>query len=1763
MVRLEIAGQSDELILQAPVGTSLIQVEVKAGVRVEPSRDAAAERAAIEAEEDDVLELELEGGIRQWTSVAQFRDDALGTRGEAPAVLSVPTVWPYAGRSRAIGGLALTSLRLLKVDLPALAAAAIARQLEASLVPAPGLYRLRAPDQLEDKPVAAGDLSNGRPLLILLHGTASRTTSAFGDLADPDRRQLWRRFESRYGDNIFGFEHHTLSASPVENALDLVRALPSGARLHLLSHSRGGLIGELLCRSGVAGGAEPLDTLDFAGFQQEADNDGSLAPSRSRDLAALEELRSLLRDKRPKVERFVRVACPVRGTTLASDRLDRYLSMFVNVLGLIPALRNNPVYEFATALLLSVVKKRASPADLPGLEAMMPDSPLTRIVNRPDIEVDADLSIIAGDLEGAGVWGRLKTIATDLFFQEDHDLIVNTAAMYGGAARIRGVRHYFDQGPEVNHFQYFRNNSSARMIVAGLERADGDDAGFQPVDVKVRDLAERSYKQRGGIPQPLVFLLPGIMGSHLAVAGNRVWLDPADLALGRIERLRIDAASVEPQALVGSAYAELVDYLGATHEVIPFPFDWRRSLLDEGRRLGRAISDKLAQTDQPVRLLCHSMGGLLARAMIAEAPDVWQALRQRKGSRVVMLGVPNGGSYAVPEVLLGRDPVVRLLGLVDLKHTLPQILEIVSRYRGLLEMLPVWEGRDFFTAKVWNELEAAGAGTWPRPRSEDIEAARRVRAVLNAAPIDAEAMLYVAGCAPATPIDYRIDALAEGRRRIVIVATSRGDGRVPWFSGIPSGMRAWYMNAGHGNLANFGPAFPAIRELLETGVTSLLPTAPPVPRDVQEFFEIPIETPLVYPQRGDLEAAALGLEPSVRRRPERKRIKAWVTHGNLAFAEHPVAVGHYEGDSIVAAEAHLDRTLDGQLSARRRLGLYPGPIGSAEVLLKPNSRPEGAIVVGLGRVGELTPGGLITSFRHGILRFAVKAAETEQAAGDRRREFGISTLLVGTGEGGITVHESIASILEAVRQANLALEVPENEEDEPVRIAKVEFVELFEDRAIQAAYALRRIADDASLGTAVDAESRLRRVPGRRQRLLFDPDARWWRRLQVTADGKTGLLSFTALTDRARVEESNVEMQKALIDRFIQRSISDTRWDENLGKTLFELLLPNRLKERTPERRHLVLVVDEAAARYPWELLHDSTKGETEPYAIRSGLIRQLTSRRFREQIVTPYESKALVIGDPPSQFTPLPGARREAKLVSDLLESRGFAVTSRVEGGPVPLTPDIVVRALYADGYRVLHLAGHGVYQWGDGKVTGMVLGPGIFLTPAEVDQMRQTPELVFINCCHLGRIQPDEVEERERRHRHELAANLATQFIKMGVQAVVAAGWAVDDEAAGVFAREFYRRMLDGEPFGNAVWEARKSAWEQWPSMNSWGAYQCYGDHDYRLRVSSSSRQPIAWQPPSWVSPAEVAIELSNLAQDAETASARGIQQQRDWLDQVVKAIPEFWRNDGAILSALGNVCGQLDQVSEAIAWYKRALEQEQAVYPVAAIEQLANLEARQAVILHKQGDEAAARALLDGAKARLERLLEFTETTERLILMAGVLKRQAQIATADERTAALEAMGKRYRLAHERHLSRNGEVYPYPLINWLTSTVLLGQRAEAAYLLREARAVAALRDRREPSFWNAITLAECALTEHLLDGDLAAHAPEILAGYRAAWSRGGSPLKMRSIAEHLDFLMEVLTPAPGKSRRASRARALQEAVRFLRDNIDEVLREEQTSE
>ena len=88
----------------------------------------------------------------------------------------------------------------------------------------------------------------------------------------------------------------------------------------------------------------------------------------------------------------------------------------------------------------------------------------------------------------------------------------------------------------------------------------------------------------------------------------------------------------------------------------------------------------------------------------------------------------------------------------------------------------------------------------------------------------------------------------------------------------------------------------------------------------------------------------------------------------------------------------------------------------------------------------------------------------------------------------------------------------------------------------------------------------------------------------------------------------------------------------------------------------------------------------------------------------------------------------------------------------------------------------------------------------------MSATPDLVFVNACHVGRTSGRIAAARSTNRLNEIAANLALQLMRNGVRAVIAAGWAVDDTAALTFARTAYENLLSGRHYGDAIHLARQ---------------------------------------------------------------------------------------------------------------------------------------------------------------------------------------------------------------------------------------------------------------------------------------------------------------------------------------------------------------------
>jgi hypothetical protein len=498
-----------------------------------------------------------------------------------------------------------------------LGAKALMWAIESRLAGEPGIYHwqggeLKSADYCRHDDARLVSAAQEGPILLFIHGTASHTVGGFGDLGTFGAARDWEVLKQKFGDRIFGFEHRTFSESPIDNALALAETLPAGATLSLVTHSRGGLVGDLICLG-------YLDDALIAAYRRGALANHAEKPWEKiiREKVAQQEqdklrkLRALLETKSLTIERYVRVAAPARGTTLLSDNLDLFLSGLLNLIGGLGHLAMGPAatpwLSAMKRIVLEVAEKRIQPHVVPGIEAMLSDAPMGRLLARAPRRQGIKMAVIAGDIEGGGMLKRIGVMFTDwMFFDNvDNDLVVDTSSMFTGLAKPNSTHYLYDRRAEVNHFNYFENRVTRVALCDWLTTEKPEDidqfspllAEREPTPIEVRDEALVRSVSLGVVKsdsRPVVILLPGIMGSHLEIRksnvapgmGNRIWLDIPDLMGGGLEKIRIGEPDVLPEALFEMFYGDVVKYLEDSHTLIPFPYDWRMPI--QKSEIGRA-----------------------------------------------------------------------------------------------------------------------------------------------------------------------------------------------------------------------------------------------------------------------------------------------------------------------------------------------------------------------------------------------------------------------------------------------------------------------------------------------------------------------------------------------------------------------------------------------------------------------------------------------------------------------------------------------------------------------------------------------------------------------------------------------------------------------------------------------------------------------------------------------------------------------------------------------------------------------------------------------------------------------------------------------------------------------------------------------------------------------------------------------------------------------------------------------------------------------
>jgi hypothetical protein len=223
-----------------------------------------------------------------------------------------------------------------------------------------------------------------------------------------------------------------------------------------------------------------------------------------------------------------------------------------------------------------------------------------------------------------------------------------------------------------------------------------------------------------------------------------------------------------------------------------------------------------------------------------------------------------------------------------------------------------------------------------------------------------------------------------------------------------------------------------------------------------------------------------------------------VLHGDLNHTSHPILLSHYEGDTIAGAERIVDKFVGKGLSQRYHLGRYPGKPGTVAVVLSPPNEVQeslgvrhGAIVIGLGKWGELTPSALTQAVHQGMTEYCLHINQCGSSPDPSKEpvELTINSLLIGSNtSANIAVEDSVNAIVRGAVLANRALASRVLKKQRVVlpRVTHIQFIELYLDVAVDAAKSAHRVAKriEREFQAHITVEPHLKKGKGGQTRLV-------------------------------------------------------------------------------------------------------------------------------------------------------------------------------------------------------------------------------------------------------------------------------------------------------------------------------------------------------------------------------------------------------------------------------------------------------------------------------------------------------------------------------------------------------------------------------------------------------------------------------------------------------------------------------------------------------
>lgn len=144
-----------------------------------------------------------------------------------------------------------------------------------------------------------------------------------------------------------------------------------------------------------------------------------------------------------------------------------------------------------------------------------------------------------------------------------------------------------------------------------------------------------------------------------------------------------------------------------------------------------------------------------------------------------------------------------------------------------------------------------------------------------------------------------------------------------------------------------------------------------------------------------------------------------------------------------------------------------------------------------------------------------------------------------------------------------------------------------------------------------------------------------------------------------------------------------------------------------------------------------------------------------------------------------------------------------------------------------IIHLATHGLLEYGDPEASGVQDMPGAIvlaqagqadglLSSSEISTLDLTADLVVLSACDTGRgdITGDGV------------IGLSRALISAGVPSVIVSLWNVQDDSTEMLMSEFYRQLQQQPDKAQALRQAMLKTRQEYPNPHDWAAFTLIGE-------------------------------------------------------------------------------------------------------------------------------------------------------------------------------------------------------------------------------------------------------------------------------------------------------------------------------------------------